>query len=63
MSEITLRLDCDGEDGFRLAVDCQLPSTGVTAIYGPSGSGENYSTQLHGWPKGRQPRQFDSIWG
>ena len=40
MSEITLRLDCDGEDGFRLAVNCQLPTTGITAIYGPSGSGK-----------------------
>ena len=40
MSELTLRLDCGGEDGFRLAVDCQLPTTGVTAIYGPSGSGK-----------------------
>ena len=41
MSNLTLRLDCPGEDDFRLQVTCELPASGVTAIYGPSGSGKS----------------------
>ena len=41
MNGLSLRLDCPGENDFRLQLDCQLPGTGVTAIYGPSGSGKS----------------------
>jgi len=40
VSELRLKLRTQGEDGFSLAIDCQIPATGVTAIYGPSGSGK-----------------------
>ena len=41
MNALSLRLDCPGEEGFRLQLECQLPDTGITAIYGPSGSGKS----------------------
>ena len=41
MSSLALQLDCPCEQHFRLQVDCELPATGVTAIYGPSGSGKS----------------------
>jgi molybdate transport system ATP-binding protein len=41
MNGLALKLDCSGEQHFRLQVDCELPATGVTAIYGPSGSGKS----------------------
>ena len=41
MNGLSLRLDCPGENDFRLQLDCQLPGTGITAIYGPSGSGKS----------------------
>lgn len=41
MNELTLQLDYSGEKHFRLQVNCQLPTAGVTAIYGPSGSGKS----------------------
>ena len=41
MSGLSLRLDCPGENDFRLQLDCQLPGTGITAVYGPSGSGKS----------------------
>lgn len=40
MKNLSLRIDCAGEDNFHLAVDCNIPATGTTAIYGPSGSGK-----------------------
>ncbi len=40
MSALELQLSSQGIDGFSLEIDCQLPGTGVTAIYGPSGSGK-----------------------
>ena len=41
MSSLQLRLSCEGEQDFRLELDCQLPARGITAIYGPSGSGKS----------------------
>lgn len=41
MSNLTLKLSCEGERDFTLHVDCQLPDSGVSAIYGPSGSGKS----------------------
>lgn len=41
MNGLALQLDCQGEQQFRLSIDCELPTTGVTAIYGPSGSGKS----------------------
>ena len=41
MNGLALRLDCPGAEGFRLQLDCELPDTGITAIYGPSGSGKS----------------------
>lgn len=41
MSDLELRISCEGDQGFSLALDCELPGTGVTAIYGPSGSGKS----------------------
>lgn len=41
MNGLALQLDCQGEQGFRLQLDCELPDRGVTAIYGPSGSGKS----------------------
>ena len=41
MNDLTLQLDCRGQDSFRLQLDCQLPGSGVTAIYGSSGSGKS----------------------
>ncbi|MDZ7783127.1 MAG: molybdenum ABC transporter ATP-binding protein [Halioglobus sp.] len=40
MSGLAIRLDCPGDRGFRLGLDCTLPGAGVTAICGPSGSGK-----------------------
>lgn len=41
MNALSLDIDCEGEQGFRLRLDCELPDTGITAIYGPSGSGKS----------------------
>ena len=41
MNGLSLRLDCPGENDFRLQLDCQLPASGITAVYGPSGSGKS----------------------
>ena len=41
MNGLALQIDCPGEEHFRLQVNCELPDTGVTAIYGPSGSGKS----------------------
>ena len=41
MSQLALKVQCRGDQGFELAVDCQVPDRGVTAIYGPSGSGKS----------------------
>jgi molybdate transport system ATP-binding protein len=37
---LTLDLCYVGQRDFRLALDCELPATGVTAVYGASGSGK-----------------------
>ena len=41
MSNITLHIDCPGDQGFKLQVDCELPARGISAVYGPSGSGKS----------------------
>jgi molybdate transport system ATP-binding protein len=41
LNALALDIDCEGEQGFRLRLDCELPDTGITAIYGPSGSGKS----------------------
>lgn len=41
LSNLALAIDIEGEQGFRLQLDCELPDTGITAIYGPSGSGKS----------------------
>jgi len=41
MSGLMLQVDCAGDQGFRLQLDCQLPDRGITAIYGRSGSGKS----------------------
>lgn len=40
MSGLQLQLKCPGDQGFSLQLDCEIPASGVTAIYGPSGSGK-----------------------
>jgi molybdate transport system ATP-binding protein len=40
VSELQLKLNSHGDNGFELALDCTLPAHGVTAIYGASGSGK-----------------------
>ncbi len=40
MRQISLSLSHTGDDGFSLRIECQVPASGVTAIYGPSGSGK-----------------------
>lgn len=41
MSSLALRINCAGEGGFRLAIACEVPAEGVTAVHGPSGSGKS----------------------
>ena len=41
MSGLLLRIDCAGDDDFHLQLDCELPATGITAVYGPSGGGKS----------------------
>lgn len=41
MTALALKLDYRGEDGFSLQLECELPDSGVTAVYGPSGSGKS----------------------
>ena len=41
MSGLLLQVDCAGDQGFRLQLDCELPDRGITAIYGRSGSGKS----------------------
>ena len=38
---LALDFSCKGQGGFRLQLACEIPATGVTAIYGPSGSGKS----------------------
>jgi molybdate transport system ATP-binding protein len=40
VSEINLNISHLEESGFSLKLNCQVPASGVTAIYGPSGSGK-----------------------
>lgn len=41
MTALTLNIYCRGDENFVLDVQCQLPATGITAIYGQSGSGKS----------------------
>ena len=41
MKTLRLKLDCPGESGFRLTLDCELPGAGITAVYGHSGGGKS----------------------
>lgn len=41
MSGLVLRIDCGGDHNFSLQLDCELPATGITAVYGPSGGGKS----------------------
>ncbi len=41
MSGLQIHIDCPGDQGFRLQVDCELPESGIIAVYGPSGSGKS----------------------
>lgn len=58
MSELTLQLSSGGDNEFSLQIDCQLPATGVTAIYGPSGSGK---TTLLNCIAGLHPNKGDGL--
>jgi len=40
MNGLFLNLTYQGGDGFQLQLACELPASGVTAVYGPSGSGK-----------------------
>ena len=41
MSELLLKIQYQGDNGFALNLNCELPANGVTAVYGPSGSGKS----------------------
>ena len=41
VSSLTLNLMCRGDKGFNLQIACELPASGITAVYGPSGSGKS----------------------
>lgn len=41
MNGLFLNINCPGDKGFSLQLDCELPASGITAIYGPSGSGKS----------------------
>jgi len=41
VSGLALSIDCEGDQGFRLCVECEIPVSGITAVYGPSGSGKS----------------------
>ena len=59
MSGLLLRIDCAGDDDFHLQLDCKLPATGITAVYGPSGGGK--STLLDCIAGLRQPHETSAI--
>ncbi len=40
MAGLELQISLKTETDFQLTIDCNIPDTGVTAIYGPSGSGK-----------------------
>jgi molybdate transport system ATP-binding protein len=40
VTELALKLLYEGQREFTLSLDCVLPATGITAIYGPSASGK-----------------------
>ena len=40
MKQISLNISHTEDSGFSLNIECQVPASGVTAIYGPSGSGK-----------------------
>lgn len=40
MSGLSLDIRHAGDNGFSLTLQCELPASGVTAVYGPSGSGK-----------------------
>lgn len=58
MSGLRLQLSSREDNGFSLEIDCQLPPTGITAIYGPSGSGK---TTLLNCIAGLRPAQGNSL--
>jgi molybdate transport system ATP-binding protein len=41
MSGLTLNLNCPGDKDFVLQLNCEIPASGITAVYGPSGSGKS----------------------
>jgi molybdate transport system ATP-binding protein len=41
VSQLFLKIQYHGGNGFSLNLDCELPASGVTAVYGPSGSGKS----------------------
>ncbi|MEZ5570799.1 MAG: molybdenum ABC transporter ATP-binding protein [Halioglobus sp.] len=41
MNKLALHIGCHGDQGFTLQLDCELPGSGITAVYGPSGSGKS----------------------
>lgn len=41
MSSLVLNIDYTADQHFSLKLDCELPTRGITAVYGPSGSGKS----------------------
>lgn len=41
MTGLAVKLNCPGDKGFVLQLNCELPGSGITAVYGPSGSGKS----------------------
>lgn len=41
MNGLLLDIHYHGDNGFSLRLDCELPASGITAVYGPSGSGKS----------------------
>jgi molybdate transport system ATP-binding protein len=41
VTALALKIDCAGDQGFRLQLECELPERGITGVYGPSGSGKS----------------------
>ena len=44
---LTMAVTCRGHGDFCLDLACEIPATGVTAIYGRSGSGKSSGSQQH----------------
>jgi molybdate transport system ATP-binding protein len=41
VTALSVQLDCACDQGFSLQLACEIPGKGITAIYGPSGSGKS----------------------